>query len=262
MKDIIRQFVNIVAFLGMVTVNGLANTLPLNNIPTNEISDSFPNLFVPAGYVFAIWGVIYLALLGFTVYQALPSQRENPALRRLGYWFAISSVFNIAWLFAWHWLQFPLSLGIMIGLLISLIVIYLRLGIGRTSYTGIERWTLQVPFSIYLGWITVATIANASVVLLDAGWNAFGISPVVWAVVMLLIAAGLSIYITWTRREVAYTLVIIWALAGIVVAQMETPVVAITAGVLAGVVALSLVISATRGLRAGGSGVQATPAAG
>ena len=126
-----RQILNLIALLGTVIVNGLANALPFNGITTGEISDSFPVLFTPAGYVFSIWGVIYLLLFGFAVYQALPSQRDNPRLERIGYWFVLSSLFNAVWIFLWHYGYFLLTLLAMLGLLVSLIVIYQRLQIAR-----------------------------------------------------------------------------------------------------------------------------------
>jgi len=223
----IRQIVNLVVFLAMVVVNGLANGLPLNGITTKEISDSFPLLFTPAGYVFSIWGVIYLLLLGFVIYQALPSQRDNPRLERTGYWFAASSILNSAWIFLWHYGLIPLTLLVMLGLLGSLIVIYLRLRIGQEKVTGWEKYLVNLPFSVYLGWISVATIANFSVFLYDLGWNGGGIAPEVWTMAVVAVAAVLGAIMIRTRREVAYPLVLVWAFVGISVKQADAlPVVA------------------------------------
>lgn len=243
MKDILRQFFVIVTFAGMVSVNALANALPINGLQTGQISDSLPIYFVPAGYVFSIWGLIYLALGAFTVYQALPSQRQNPVARRIGVWFILSNIVNGAWIFAWHYLQFPLSLALMVILLALLIVIYLRLNPTRASAPALEKWVMYVPFSIYLGWITVATIANASGVLYNVGWDGFGIAPQTWAVIMLVVGGALASFITLTRREVAYTLVIIWAFIGIIVKQISVQEIVIAAGVMTAVVALSLIAS-------------------
>jgi hypothetical protein len=135
----------------------------------------FPVYFVPAGYVFSIWGVIYLLLIAFVVYQALPSQRENPLLRRIGYWFALTCAANSLWIFAWHWLIFPLTLVLMLILLCALINIYLITRRERENISRAETWLVQLPFSIYLGWISVATIANMTDFLYDAGWNGAGI---------------------------------------------------------------------------------------
>lgn len=211
----ILRILNFIALIATITINGLANTLPINGMLTGEVSDSFLALFTPAGYVFAIWGLIYLALTAFAVYQILPSQKENSRIERIGIWFILANLFNGAWIFAWHYLQFVLSLVFMLGLLVSLIAIYLRLGIGISKTNPKDRWFLEVPFSIYLGWISVATIANVSVVLLDLNWTGFGVSETVWTIIMLVIGTILGLLITYLRSEVFYTLVLIWAFIGI-----------------------------------------------
>jgi hypothetical protein len=231
-KDQIRQIVNVLAVIVMITINILANALPINGQNTGEISDLFQVFFVPAGYVFSIWGLIYIGLLAFAVYQALPAQRENPRLRKIGYWFALSCLANSIWIFMWHYNLFPLSLVVMLVLLAALLVIYLRLDIGRTRVTTVERWCVDIPFSVYLGWITVATVANVTDVLYDLGWNGFGIAPETWAVIMLIIAAGLGVAMAVTRRDVAYLLVLVWAFAGIGVKQAAVPLVATTAWIV------------------------------
>jgi hypothetical protein len=241
-KDIIRQFVNVLAVVAVLVVNGLANALPLNNQTTGEISDRFQVYFVPAGYVFSIWGLIYLGLLAFAVFQALPAQRDNPRLRRVGYLFAASCVANIAWLFLWHYEQFVLTLVAMIALLLLLIAIYLRLGIGRAAVSPAEKWLVHVPFSIYLGWITVATIANATSVLDYLGWGGWGISDEVWAVIMLVAAGLIAAAMSLTRGDVTYSLVIMWALAGIAVKHAGTPAVSVTAWVTTAFVGVMLVV--------------------
>jgi hypothetical protein len=240
MRDIVRQIVNVLATLAVIAVNVLADALPLNGLTTAEISDRFQVYFVPAGYVFAIWGLIYLALLGFAVYQALPAQRENPSLRRIGYLYALSCVANIAWLFFWHYELFVWTLVAMVALLLLLIAIYLRVGIGRSRVSAAETWLVRVPFSLYLGWITVATIANVTEVLDYLNWSGWGISPEIWAVIMLVVAAIVASLVSLTRGDVAYVLVIVWAFAGIAVKQSGMAMVAITAAALAAVVLLTL----------------------
>jgi benzodiazapine receptor len=145
-KDTLRQLVVVLAVVATVLLNGLANALPLNGLTTGEISDRFQVYFVPAGYVFSIWGLIYLALAAYAVYQALPAQRENARLGRIGYLFVLSCLANVTWLFLWHYEQFAWTMVAMIGLLLSLIAIYLRLGIGRTQVPPAERWLVHVPF--------------------------------------------------------------------------------------------------------------------
>ena len=228
-RDSIRQAVNVVVLLATIAVNGLANALPLNNLTTGEISDRFDVFFVPAGYVFSIWGLIYLALAVFAVYQALPAQRVSPRLRRVGYWFALSCAANVAWLLLWHYERFPLTLVAMLVLLASLIAVYLRLDIGRQPAPAAERWLVQFPFSLYLGWITVATIANATSLLDYLNWGGWGIAPAIWTIIMLFAATAIAAAVSLSRGDVVYMLVIIWAFAGIALKHTATTPVAVAA---------------------------------
>lgn len=253
-----RQILNLVGLVLMLVVNILANALPINNISTGAVSDSIPSLFTPAGYVFSIWGVIYLALIGFGIFQALPKQKDNPRLERVGLWFFISSLFNSAWIFAWHYGQFALSVILMLGLLVSLLMTYLRAGIVKLSSMKdsnnsrearvAEYVFIDLPFGIYLGWISVATIANISSLLVVLGWGGFGLSAATWTIIMLVIGAILGILMILLRHEVAYALVIIWAFLGIYVSRVDQPAVQITALVTAVLVTLVLLASRLRRL--------------
>ncbi len=233
-------WINVVAVIVTLAVNGMANAIPLNGQNTGAISDKFLVYFVPAGYVFAIWGIIYIALIAFGVYQALPSQRENPRLDRIGWLFALSCLANSAWIFLWHYEYFPLTVVVMLTLLLSLIAIYVRLDIGRTHVTTIEKWFIDIPFSIYLGWISVATIANITDLLYYWKWDGMGIDPQVWAVILLVAATLISLAMTLTRRDIAYLIVIIWAFAGIAVKQASAPLVTNAAWIMTALVAVLL----------------------
>lgn len=237
-KDKLRTLTNLLAVIATIFVNILANALPLNGLNTGEISDRFQVFFVPAGYVFSIWGLIYLGLIAFGIYQFLPSQRENPRLQRIGYLFIFSCLANIAWLFLWHYEIFTLTLVAMLTLLLLLISIYLRLGIGRSQVSTREKWYVQIPFSIYLGWITVATIANVTSLLYYLNWSGWGISPEIWTVIMLFAGVVITAAMRITRNEVAYLLVIIWAYVGIFVKHSGNPVVASSALIGTGLVLL------------------------
>lgn len=225
-----RQILNWIGLLVVIAVNGLANALPLNGLTTGEISNNIPTLFTPAGYVFSIWSVIYLGLLAFVWYQSRPAQISADFQDRIGAWFFISCVFNSAWIVAWHYEQFSLSLILMLGLLASLLVIYLRLDVGRRAVSAGEKRWVHLPFSIYLGWISVATVANVSAVLYTAGWNGGPLSPEAWTAMMIIVAAILGLAMILTRNEVAYPLVIVWSLAGIAVARSGTTLLVATAG--------------------------------
>ena len=221
-----QVILNIAALAVTLVVNTLATTLPLGGRTTGEISDSFNILFVPAGYVFSIWGLIYLALIGFAVFQALPAQQNNRAVRATGWWFALSCFANALWIVFWHYGYYPLTLVMMLTLLASLIVIYRRLAASGNPDTA-TRWLVRFPFSLYLGWISVATIANVSAVLVNVGWDGSPLSLVTWTVTMIAVAAGLSLLMLYRHRDLTYSGVIIWALIGILIKQMAySPIVA------------------------------------
>lgn len=209
---------NIAFYLGMVLVNALAALLPLNGLTPGEVSAMFPSLFTPAGYVFSIWSLIYLTLAIFVIYQVLPGQRYNPRLARLGPLFIVSCLFNVAWLFAWHYQLIVLTLPLMLGLLITLIFCYEKLEIGRSAVSRREKWAVRLPFSLYLGWITVATVANVSVFLLDIGVRINWFTPA-WALLAIIAATLIGATVLKRRNDVAYALVLVWAFLGIAVRQ-------------------------------------------
>jgi len=147
-------------------------------------------------------------------------------LRNLGYLFAISGLFNAAWLVCWHYNWFGLSVLVMLTLLGLLIASYVKLNVGRAPVTAAERWSVDIPFSVYLGWISVATVANVSDWLYLVNWNGFGIAPQVWAAIMIGVASVLGVFMTVTRRDSGYVFVLAWSFAGIAVKQAGVPLVA------------------------------------
>jgi len=245
-RDLARVVANIVAYLAVVAVNAAANIVPLNGQTTGQVSERFSTLVTPAGYVFLIWGVIYLFLAGFIVYQALPAQRRNPRLRRIGWLFVASSAANIAWVFLWHYNIFAATLVAMFTLLGTLIAIYLLLDIGLARVPFIEEWLVNAPFSIYLAWITVASIANVAVVLTVFGWDGFGLAPEVWAVALITVATGIAAAVAWTRVDLAYVAVILWSFTGIAARQAGVQPVVLAAWAGAGAVLIVFVIAAVR----------------
>ncbi len=245
-KDTLRQFANLLSVILALTVNVLASVLPLNGQNTGEISDRFQVYFVPAGYVFAIWGIIYIGWIAFTIFQFRPSQKESPRLRRLAYLFAFSGVANAAWLFTWHYNFFGLGVLVMFSLLGLLIASYLRLDVNRSSASGAEWWSVDLPFGIYLGWITVATVANVTDWLYLVGWNGFGIAAPTWAVIMIAVASVLGLLMALTRRDVGYLFVLVWSFVGIALKQVAAPDVVIAAWIGAGFMLVLAVYSLIR----------------
>ena len=203
-----------------VIVNSLAgSTTLIGGVSTAQISDSNPTLITPAGYVFSIWGIIYVLLGVFVIFQVLPSQKEKDYTKRVSWLFALSSLINIGWLFLWQYQLLSFSVVLMFLLLGTLILIYLRLGIGKSTIPLRERLAIHVPFSVYLGWITIASIANVSVTLVSVNWNGFGINPDIWASLIVVVALLIALLVVATRKDIAYGLVIVWALIGIAVKQ-------------------------------------------
>jgi hypothetical protein len=242
MKDRIRgalPIINIVTTIVVITVNILANSLPLNGLDTGEISDRFEIYFVPAGYVFSIWGLIYLGLIAFTIYQALPAQRDNATVQSIGLLYALSGIGNVVWLFFWHYEVFALTLVPMLVILGSLIAIFLTIWEHRTELSLVGRWTISVPFSIYLGWISVATVANATQTLDYFNWGQWGISAEVWAIIMLIVAAAIAILMSLRHGNLPYAAVFVWAYIGIAVKHSDVNAVMLPAAMLAGIIALA-----------------------
>lgn len=215
------QIGNIIAVIITIIVNGLANILPIGGKNTGELSDNIPNLFVPAGITFAIWGIIYVLIILFVIYLAKDLFKKEKTIKNLlekiSYFFLLASLANILWIFLWHYEQLLLSLLVMILLFASLLFIYIRLNIGIEKVSFREKLFVHVPISVYIGWITVATIANVTAVLVTSGWNGFGISESLWTILILVIVTIISMLILLKRKDIAFSLVIIWALIGIAI---------------------------------------------
>ena len=247
MKNTLRQILVILTVIITITINLLADALPINGLNTGVISDSFHVYFVPAGYVFAIWGLIYIGLIAYGIYQALPAQKNNPRLQAISWWVVLGSLANCAWIFLWHYEQFVGTLAAMLILLATLIAVYLHLGSGLTKVTAEETWAVRVPFSLYLGWITVATVANVTDVLNYLKWNSFGLAAHTWFLIVLATVLAISILMSMNRRDVAYILVFLWALIGIGTKFSTEPLIWIASLITALLIALGLSYSLLRG---------------
>ncbi|MBM7619851.1 hypothetical protein JOC95_001703 [Bacillus tianshenii] len=210
-----RIWLNVIAFLLVVLVNYLSNALPLNGQTAGEISDRLNVLFTPAGYVFSIWGLIYL-LLGVWVIRQFPKNRRNlPIYQNTSGLFILSCILNSTWVVLWHYEFFVTTIAVMLSLLLTLIALYKKV---QVSDPGLFD---RLPFSIYLGWVSVATIANISYVLVYLEWDGFGLSDVTWTIIMLVVATLLAIWFNMANRDRVYPLVFVWAFIGIGVKNME-----------------------------------------
>lgn len=241
-NTVLLKWLNIVAYFCTVLVNSLAgSTTIIGGKVTAEISDANMTLITPAGYTFSIWGIIYVLLGIFVIYQALPSQKDKDYHQRISWLFVISSMLNIAWLLVWQFEQLIFSVVLMFMLLATLISIYLRLDIGKSKVELTEKITVNLPFSTYLGWITIASIANVATTLVSINWDGFGINPETWASLIIIIALLVSLIVTVTRKDVPYGLVIIWAFTGIAAAQTANRNIVMLTQVSAIIVLLALV---------------------
>ncbi len=247
-RDILRQILNLTAILAAFGINVLANVAPFNGLTIGEISNTFFTevLITPANYAFAIWGVIYLGLIAFGVYQVLPAQRQNLSLRRMGYLLVLASLAQIVWVFFFQYRLFTLSLVAMVAILLPLIEIYLRLGIGYERVSKREKWFVHIPLSIYLAWISVATIVNVALTLYNLGWSGWGISAEVWTAIALIAGAAIAAIVSLQRADVAFVLVIVWAFVAIAVRQANILMIAATAGGLAIALVLLLLLGLLR----------------
>ncbi len=203
------KWLAVISYLAMIIINVIANTVGINGKTTAEISNQIEVLSTPAGYVFSIWAVIYL-LLAIWLFQQLRLPTNEQSKSRIDL-FIITTIYNVSWLLSWHYSYFLLSVAIMICLLISLIMLYVSYPAGNVRFSG------RLPFSIYLGWISVALMVNISYVLKYYEWNGFGIAEQTWAQILLLLATLLAAYIRVQNRDFLFSLVVIWAFIGIAV---------------------------------------------
>jgi len=226
-----RNIINLLALIFVIIINYLSNSLPFNQQTTSEIANRLDVLFTPAGYVFSIWGLIYFLLVVWVFRGFSKNRREEPIYTVATPLFVLSCLLNSFWLFLWHYQYFILSVVIMVSLLVTLIFLYKTV---KKSATGLGN---IVPFSVYLGWVSVATIANISYVLVDSGWNQFGLSDVFWTVTILFVAAGLAILFRLREKDAIFPLVFVWAFIGIGVQNLTSyPLVAYTAFFLATII--------------------------
>ena len=213
-----KRWVNAAAFAVLLAVNGLANALPIFGVRTEDVSRTYDNLFTPAPLTFAIWGVIYALTAGFVLFQAgafdRVGERSGQVAERAGGWFAAGCVFNAAWMLSWHAKRLGLCVLLMAGLLITLIVLTARLAPFAEGWK--ERWLVRAPFSLYMGWITVATIAGMSAWLTQRRWDGWGMAPQAWTVIMLIVGAVIAGWTTLARRDGLCALAVVWGYAGII----------------------------------------------
>lgn len=239
----VRILLMTLAFLAVVTLNALANILPLNGQNTGDISNRLPVLFTPAGYVFSIWSVIYILLAAWIIAFWVRWKKGELPSYKVTLFFTLSAAFNIIWLLLWHYEFFAWTIVVMIGYLISLIALYLQ-------YSNEDQsWTRRLPISVNMGWISVATIANISYVLTFYNWGGWGLSDQLWTVIMLTVGTALALHIRFHHYDIPFALVFIWAFIGIAVKHGTDELLVTTASLfLSGVILTGILLIKKRPL--------------
>ena len=224
-KSLLLVSLNSIAVIATIIVNTLAVVLPLNGKETGKLSDNIPNLFVPSGLTFSIWGIIYIFLIIFMLKQIFDITKKGNQdisyIEKIGFWFLLASLANIIWIFLWHYEYVTLSLFAMLILFFSLLIIYQLLKIGLINTTIKEKIAIHTTISIYIGWITVATIANVTAVLVKQNVGELFLGQANWTILIIAIATLITVLIILKRKDIAYSLVIIWALLGIIIKRLS-----------------------------------------
>lgn len=207
-----QKWIVALIFIAIIAVNALANALPINGLTTGELSDRYVNLFTPAGFTFSIWGIIYLGLLGFVLVMLFSKSAVLPRTEITQLW-VVNGLANMAWLFAWHYLKISSSMFIMLILLLSLI--WLTDALWRVAEPDASTRFVSAVFDLYFGWITVATIANATALLvaLDIDMSVF--TEAQWTSYMIYTASVVALFVALKRKTWFYLLPILWAFYGI-----------------------------------------------
>lgn len=204
------RVINTIFFALVLLVNFLANYLPINGLTAKDVSDFYPSFFTPAPITFSIWGIIYLLVLSFVFYQLVAKSEK---IDKITPYFILSCIANILWILSWHNLLIELSVIFIIVLLYSLAKIMDILT--EVNLDKREKMFLYIPFSIYLAWIIVATVANITILLVHWNWSGFGLSGYFWVALVLIITSVIGIWRSWHDKNIFYSFVFIWALAGI-----------------------------------------------
>ena len=212
------RYGSLVTFFIMVIVNSIAAVIGINGQTTGEVSKKVETLFAPANFTFSIWGIIYLLLFGFSIYQLFSRSLENERLNRISLLFLLSNIINIIWIYAWHYEKFGISLLLITLLWILLREIYIHTSAGECNVNKLDRLLIHIPFSMYFGWISIATIANFFATLKYYQVDFF-LSESISTGIAIMLALVVGLIISIKKNDVYYLLVFLWAFIGILVKQ-------------------------------------------
>lgn len=245
-SGLLLAIATVFSILATLAVNTLSNIRPPGGINVGEIANTILRgvLIVPANYAFAIWGLIYLGLIAYGVYQFQLPQRNTPVIRSANLWLILACLAQVAWIYLFTLRQFWWSVLAMLVILLSLIAAYVRLGVGQNPVHRSRRWMAHIPFSIYLAWISVATVVNIASALYASGWNGWGLSSTGWTMLMLVISTAIAATVTLRRHDIAFPLVFVWAEVAIALRHLDAPALWVTAGL--GAIALVALVALRR----------------
>lgn len=245
------QVLNIITVISVILVNILANALPIFGVNTGQVSDAYPNFFTPAGYVFSIWFIIYLQAIIFMIYQVRGTQRGEGYLGKISIFYFLGGLANIAWIFVFHYsyafmvanpLFFLLSVVLLIFVFLALLITYLRLAVGVEAVPRYEKLAVHLHLSVYLGWISVATIAAlASAINILVPTIPTETQHLATAA-MLFVALILTLLLVYLRRDYGVALVILWAAVGIGVKWFTIPVILYSAIAVAIILIIAMIL--------------------
>jgi tryptophan-rich sensory protein len=254
-RDVVRQIVVVVtAVLAIVLAaygSGAFGGVSVSDAAGGALSATATTV-APATTAFSIWSVIYLGLVAYAIYQALPGQRAVTRHRRLGYWVAASLLLNAAWLFA------AVQLGsVWLGAVVIVALLFVIL-FHTASGGWVDAVVTDGTLGLYLGWVSVATVANIAAGLVDAGFDGFGFAAGFWSSVVLGVAALVGVVLAFAGRgRIAPALSLTWGLAWIAVGRLTGEPENVVAGVAA-ILAAAVVLLVTIAVRVARGRVGAT----
>ena len=240
------QLANGFFLISTIIFNYLSNTGIFNGKTIGNVSNQYQNLFTPAGYAFSIWGFIYLLLIGFVFYTGISlfnsaKKKADGFVKKIGWWFVISCLANCFWIVTWLYGQTGISVIVLSTALIS--ILFILLEALHYQCTIAEKWFINFPFQIYAGWLSVALIAAIAAWLTKIGWTGWGISEISWTIILIIIASLINLLMTWKMNAPIFSLVAVWALVAIAIANKEiSQKIYFTALVAAGIIFFSCVL--------------------
>ncbi|MBK0381765.1 hypothetical protein I5M32_02230 [Pedobacter sp. SD-b] len=218
---------NLVFFVIAFTVSNLSQLKIFGGVTNADISDKYATVFTPAGITFAIWGLIYLSLFGFTIYHLIKAYKDNvhseasQAILKIGNLFIINNIATTFWVFAFTYEYLLVSMILIIIQLITLLMIFIKLNLFDIDKSFYNKLFTQFPLSIYFAWLCVANVANISLYLTSIGWSGFGIPESLWAQIMIIVIALVSFFIVVFKRNVFFGLVAVWSVYGIRIKRVQ-----------------------------------------